>query len=446
MKCTVEEISSVKKKMHVEVPHTMVAEEVDNAYKELGKKIRIKGFRQGRIPRNILERYYRQKVEMDVLEKLLNESYPKALEEAKLSPVSRPVVSDEEFKPGSDLKYTALVEVKPFIQVKDYLGLEIEREEGEVTDEDIGKKLDEIRYMHAHLKSIDGDRGIEKGDIAVIDYDGSSEGNSLEGSNAQNYHLEVGSGLFNPDFEKQLIGLSKNAETEIKVTFSEEFANKEMAGKTVTFKVAVKDIKERVLPEMDNAFAADLGAGFQTLDELRQKIKENLIESRAKQTLADMRKQILDQLAAKHQFELPESMVEAEIDAMIKEAQGRLEKRGIALESVGISNQDMRARFGAEAEKRVRSELILEEIARNENIKVEEKDIDEQFDKVARDLNMEPDDISNLRANPGFRHSLPGYILPEKTISFLLSHANIKNAQSEAETAPSVPGEAVEQS
>lgn len=444
MKCTVEEISSVKKKMHVEVPHTMVDEEVENAYKELGKKIRIKGFRQGRVPKNILERYYRQKVEMDVLEKLLNYSYPKALEEAKLSPVSRPIVSDEEFKMGADLKYTAVVEVKPVIELQDYLGLEIEREEGGVTEEDIQRKLDEVRYMHAHLKSIDNGRAIQNGDIAVIDYDGSLDGEALEANSAQNYHLEVGSGLFNPDFENQLIGLSKNAETEIKVTFSEEFANKKMAGKTVTFKVIVKDIKERVLPEMDDAFAADLGAGFQKLDDLRQKIKENLVEMRTKQTEADMRKQLLDQLAKKHQFELPESMVEAEIDAMAKEAQSRLEKRGIAMESVGISNEDMRAKFRLEAEKRVRSELILEEIARKENIKVEEKDIDEQFDKVARDLNMGPEDISNLRANSGFRHSLPDYILPEKTINFLLSHANIKMTRETVEDAASaVSGEAV---
>lgn len=428
MKCRVEDISAVRKKIYVEVPQEVIVEEIGKAYKALNKKVKIKGFRPGRVPREILERYHRKSVEMDVLERLLNDSYPKAVEETGLSPVAKPVIGDEEFKTGADFKYTATVEVKPVIEVKGYLGLEIKKREEVVTEEDVEKRLDGIRHMHAHLKSIDDDRPIREGDVAVIDYKGFLDGQPAEGSDGQNYHLEVGSGLFNPDFEKQLIGLAKNAEREIKVTFSEDFANKKMAGKTITFKVTVKDIKGKVLPTLDDAFAVDLGAGFSKLEDLRNKVKETLMEARKKQSEADMREQVIDLLTEKSDFELPESLVEAEIEVMIRDARHNLERRGIAFESVGISNEDMRAKFRKEAEKRVRSSLILEEIAHKENLKVEQKDIDEDFDKVVRTFNLGPEDVKRLRANPNLMHSLPEHILPQKTLNYLIEHAEIKSS------------------
>ncbi|HEC99138.1 MAG TPA: trigger factor [Proteobacteria bacterium] len=426
VKCRVEDLSAVRKKIYVEIPRGVVAEETENAYRALNKKVRIKGFRPGKVPREILERYYRQNVEIDVLDKLLNDSYPKAVQEARLSPVARPVIDEEEFKPGEDLKYTATVEVKPVIEVKDYLELEIEKKEVPVTDQDVEKKLVEIRQMNAHFKSIDEDRPIREGDVAVIDYKGFLDGNPVEGSNGQSYYLEVGSGLFNPDFEGQLIGLSKNAETEIKVTFSEDFANKTMAGKTMDFQVAVNDIKEKVVPVLDDAFAVDLGADFKNLEDLRNKVKETLVEARKKQAEADMRNQVIDLLIAKCDFELPESLLEEEIDAMVDESRRKLARMGIPVESTGISDKDLRDKFREEAGKRARGSLILEEIARRENLRVEEKDIDEEFAKVARTLNMRQEEAKHLRANPNLMQSLPDYILPQKTLDYLMEHAKIK--------------------
>ncbi|MDD5452024.1 MAG: trigger factor [Desulfovibrionales bacterium] len=433
MRCRVEDISAVRKKIYVEIPQEVVAEEIENAYRALNKKVRIKGFRPGKIPREILERYYRQNVEVDTLDKLLNDSYPRAVHETGLSPVARPVIDEEEFKPGEYLKYTATVEVKPLIEVKDYLELEIERKESPVTDQDVDKKLDELRQMNAHFKSIDEDRPIREGDVAVIDYKGFRDGNPVEGSNGQSYHLEVGSGLFNPDFERQLIGLSKNAETEIKVTFSEDFANKTMAGKTMDFQVGVNDIKERVVPALDDAFAVDLGADFKNLEDLRNKVKETLVEAQKKQSEADMRRQVMDMLIAKCDFELPESLLEGEIDAIVDESRRKLARMGIPVESTGISDKELRNKFREEAGKRARGSLILEEIARRENLKVEEKDIDEEFAKVARTLNMKPEEANHLRANPNLMQSLPDYILPQKTLDYLIEHAKIKLAQAAVE-------------
>jgi len=433
VRCRVEDISAVRKKIHVEIPQEVVAEEIENAYRALNKKVRIKGFRPGKIPREILERYYRQNVEVDTLDKLLNDSYPRAVHETGLFPVARPVIDEEKFKPGEDLKYTATVEVKPLIEVKDYLEMEIERKESPVTDQDVDKKLDELRQMNAHFKSIDEDRPIREGDVAVIDYKGFWDGNPVERSNGQSYHLEVGSGLFNPDFERQLIGLSKNAETEIKVTFSEDFANKTMAGKTMDFQVGVNDIKERVVPALDDAFAVDLGADFKNLEDLRNKVKETLVEAQKKQSEADMRRQVMDLLIAKCDFELPESLLEGEIDAIVDESRRKLARMGIPVESTGISDKELRDKFREEAGKRARGSLILEEIARRENLKVEEKDIDEEFAKVARTLNMKPEEANHLRANPNLMQSLPDYILPQKTLDYLIEHAKIKLAQAAVE-------------
>lgn len=426
MKCRIEDVRSVEKKMYIEVSRETVDAEFENAYKELNKKVKLKGFRAGKVPRHVLESVYRQQVEHDILNKLLNDSYPKALEEANIKPVAKPVISEEQFKAGSDLKYTATVEVKPVIEVKDYLELEIEKEEPVVTEADVEKKIQEIRTIHAQLKTVDEERGLEKGDVAIIDYEGSVDGEPLEGSSGRNYHLEIGSGLFNPDFENQLIGLRKDAETEIKVTFSDNFANEKMAGKTVTFKVNVKDLKEKVLPELDDAFAADLGAGFKNLEDLRNRVKETMVENARKQAEASVRKQILDQLIEKHQFELPPSLVEAEIEDMLKQTRHNLERKGISAESMGISDEAIKTRFKEEAEKRVKGQLILEQIAEKENIRVEEKDIDEQFDKVAAQMNMGPEDAQRLRMNPNLMESLPDYVLPEKTLNYLIEHAKIK--------------------
>ncbi len=426
MKCRVEDISAVRKKIYVEVSREVVVEETENAYRALNKKVRIKGFRPGKVPREILERYYRQNVEVDVLDKLLNDSYPKAVQEARLSPVARPVIDEEEFKLGEVLKYTATVEVKPVIEVKDYLELEIERKEAPVADQDVEKKLDEIRQMNAHFKSIDEDRPIREGDVAVIDYKGFLDGSPVEGSSGQSYHLEVGSGLFNPDFERQLIGLSKNAETEIKVTFSEDFANKTMAGKTMNFQVTVNDIKKKVVAALDDAFAVDLGADFTSLEDLRNKVKETLVEARKKQAEADMRNQLIDLLIAKCDFELPDSLLEEEIDAMVDDSRRKLARMGIPLDSTGISDKELRDKFRKEAGRRARGSLILEEIARRENLKIEEKDIDEEFDKVARTLNMRQEEAQRLRANPNLMRSLPDHILPQKTLDYLIEHAKIK--------------------
>ncbi len=426
VRCRVEDVSSVRKKMYVEIPGEVVTKEIENAYKELGRKASIKGFRPGKVPRKVLEQYYHQQVELDTLEKLLSDSYPKALEEVQLSPVARPVIADEEFKVGEALKYTATVDVRPRIEVADYLGLEIEKKDSGVSDDDVQAKMREIRNMHASIKALDDDRPVREGDVAVIDYEGSVDGKPVEGSKGTNYHLEVGSGLFNAEFEKQLIGLSKNAETEIEVTFSEGFANRSMAGKTMAFLVKVKDIKEKILPELNDAFAVDLGAGLKSLEELCEKVKEGMLEGRQKQAEADLRKQVIDQLIDRYDFELPESLVEAEIDAMVKEAHHNLERRGIPVESVGLSDKEMRDSFKPEAERRIRGELILEEIARKEDIRVEEEDIDEQFNKVAHKLNMDSDDAQRLRANSNLMQSLPDYILPEKTLNYLVKHAKLK--------------------
>ena len=275
MKVSVEEISSIKKKISVEIPEDRIQQEVESFYKQLGREAKIKGFRPGKVPRNILERYFKDYVKSEVIQKLMQESYPQALSEAGLLPVSQPVIDPGEFEEGKPFQYSAVVEVKPEIQLGEYTGLKIEGKKEEVKEEEIEARLKGLQNLHANLKLIPEIRPVRTGDFVTLDYEASLGGSPLEGGKAVDLAVEVGSGQFIPAFEEKLIGLLPEEEREVEVLFPEDYGYQKWAGKTISFHVKIKEIKEKILPALDDEFAKDLG-DYSSFEELRAKLTKDI--------------------------------------------------------------------------------------------------------------------------------------------------------------------------
>ena len=255
MKANVEEISAIKKKVSVEIPEDQVSQEINSFYVDLGKKAKIKGFRPGKVPRNILERYFKDYVKAEVIQKLIQETYPQALSETNLQPVSPPMIDPGEFEGGKSFQYSVVIEVKPDIKLEGYTGLKIEGKKEEVKEEEIEDRLKALQNLHANLKTVSEVRAIQKGDYVIIDYEASLDGKPLEGGKAVDFTVEVGSGQFIPAFEEKLIGIKPEGESDIEVSFPEDYGYQKWAGKTISFHVKIKEIKEKILPPLDDEFA-----------------------------------------------------------------------------------------------------------------------------------------------------------------------------------------------
>jgi len=309
MNVNVEEISSIKKKVSIEIPGDEVTKEVDSFYKDLGKKANIKGFRPGKVPRNILERYFKDYVKAEVVQKLIGESYPKALTEANLEPVAPPVIDPGEFSEGKSFQYSAVIDVKPDIKLEGYTGLKIEGKKEELKDEEVEQRLKSLQNLHANLKTVSEGRPIQTGDYVIVDYEASVGGKPLEGAKALDFTVEVGSGQFIPTFEEKLIGLNPGEEKEIEVSFPEDYGYQKWAGKTILFHVKIKEIKEKILPVLDDEFAKDLG-DYSSLEELKTKLRGEIEKEKELALESQLKEQVVEQLLEANLFVVSESLVE----------------------------------------------------------------------------------------------------------------------------------------
>ncbi len=308
MKASIEEITPVKKRLTVQVEAEEVNRKIDEAYKELKKKARVDGFRPGKVPRNILERHFGDQVTQDVKRGLLSETLPRAFEETKIFPVVMPVIEDESLKAGEGYKYIALMEVRPQFELKDYMGLEVEKEIVSVSDETVNSQLEEIRRVNSRMKPLDEDRGIQNDDCAILEYEAFEGERPIEGMKGENFLVRVGNSQFHPEFEKGLLGLKSGESAEITVDFEQGHPNTKLAGKKVLFKVKVTDVKLMELPELNDDFAKSLGADFNDLESLKNRIREDIKGREEKRVDRELKRKLLERIAATVSFELPESL------------------------------------------------------------------------------------------------------------------------------------------
>ena len=342
-----------------------------------------------------------------------------------------PAIEKEALKAGCDFQYTAVLEVKPQFELKDYMGLEVEKEIFEVTDEGVDEQLEEIRKGNGNLNSFEEDRALQEDDYAIIDYEGFEQGKPLEDIKAENFMIKIGSNNFHPDFEKALLGMKKEDASDITVTFEEKYFNEKLAGKTVDFKVKVNDIKFLEIPEMNDEFVKNLGADVDDVEGLKKRIKEELTSREKKRIDQEVRARLLRKIADKIEFELPESLIEAELKQAIENVKQNFLRSGSSLEKAGVSEQRIREDFRAASERRVKNMLILGEIANKDNITVNEEELEEGFRELALSMGQDPKVVrayyEATQAEEAFREKL----LEEKTLNYILEGATIIEVEAE---------------
>jgi trigger factor len=425
MKTRLEEISPVKKKLEIEIEAGEVDKRIDEAYRELRKGVRLPGFRPGKVPRKILERRFGSQVIDDVTRRLVSETLPKAVEQTNTIPLSMPVIENEILKLGQNFKYSALMEVRPEFELKDYMGLEAEKERFSVSDEDVEAQLEEIRKTHGRLSSIETERGIKEGDFSVIEYEGFENGKALDGIKNSNFLINVGSHDFHSDFEKALVGLKRGEMSEFDVDFGEDYSQPKLAGRSVRFKVKVIDIKEMSLPELNDEFAKNLGADFKDLNDLKDKIRETLIEREGKRVDRELKMRLLKKVTDSVDFELPESLVDSELNGAIENIRQNFLRSGSNMEQAGLDEEKLKNDLKPASEKRVKDMLVLGEIARSNDLDITEAELSGGFEELALKTGQDPEALRQYYEANNLRESFRQQLLEEKTLNYLVKGANI---------------------
>jgi trigger factor len=386
----------------------------------------------------VLEKSYGPKVEYEVGEKLIKETYFDALEESKLEAAVHPEISSQNFTTEGTFIYEADVDVKPQFELQEYKGVEVELPEITVAEEEVDQELKALQKQTAPLRSLQKDRGIQNDDVAVIDFQGYHDGEPMKQVTGENYSVDVGSGRNGKDFEENLLGLKMGEETSKEVTFQPSFPNPVLAGKTVEFKIKVRDIKERVLPELDDEFAKDVGEEFKSLEELKEHIRAQKREQKEKAQAGQLSDKIMVKLLEKHDFEVPHRLVTYEINELIKEMEANLERQGLSLETAGMDREALREQYREIAEKRVRGDFILKKVAEKEDIQVSEEDLKQGFERIANQYGMPVDEVKKYFKSRDDLLPFINELLNEKILKFLREEADIKTipAQQEEVAAP----------
>jgi trigger factor len=424
MRVNVEEISPIKKKVNVEVPEEQVIKEVDSFYRELSQKAKIKGFRPGKVPRNILERQFKDYVKAEVIQKLIQESYPQALSEAKLRPVSNPLIDPGEMEGGKPFQYAATVEIKPEIKLEGYIGLKIEGKKEGVKDEEVEERLKNLQNIHAQLKTISDPRPIQPGDFVIIDYEASMGNKPLDEGKATDFTVEVGSGRFIPDLEEKLVGLKPDEEKAIEVSFSEDYGYKKWAGKTMSFHVKIKEVKEKILPILDDEFAKDLG-DYSSLEDLRLKLREEIEKEKKAILERQLKDQMVEQLLQANSFEVPESLVEEQTRTLVSDTKMKLATQGVDFKNMGLTDEKLQGDYREMAQKQVRTFLILERIADQEGITVTDEEAEDRVREISERIHQKFDVVKRYYEKNGLIPEVKAGIMSEKILNFLLEKANV---------------------
>jgi trigger factor len=424
MRVSVEEINTIKKKMNVEVPEDQVIKEVDSFYRELSRKAKIKGFRPGKVPRNILERHFKDYVKAEVIQKLIQESYPQALSETNLHPISNPLIDPGEMEGGKPFQYAATIEIKPEIKLEDYIGVKIEGKKEGVKDEEVEERLKNLQNLHAQLKTVSDPIAVQPGDFVILDYAASTENKPLDEGKATDFTVEVGSGRFIPDFEEKLVGLKPEEEKEIEVSFPEDYGYKKWAGKTLSFHVKIKEIKEKILPILDDEFAKDLG-DYSSLEDLRLKLREEIEKEKKLILERQLKDQVVEQLLQANSFEVPESLVEEQTRTLVSDTKMKLATQGVDFKNLGLSEEKLQGDYRETAKKQVRTFLILEKIADQEGITVTDGEAEDRLREISERIHQKFDAVKRYYEKNGLIPEVKAGIMSEKILNFLLEKANV---------------------
>ncbi len=392
MKAVLEKRENNKVSFNVELEYDKFEENLQKAYLKNRGKFSIPGFRKGKVPRKILEMNYGEDLFYeDAINLILPEEYDSAIVELGLEPVDTPEVDIDEIEKDKPILIKFQVDVKPEIKLGDYKSIEIEKVEYNVTDEILDNEIKKVQDANGRLVDA-ADRSVQDGDHLIIDFEGSVDGVLFPGGTAQAQRLEIGSNTFIPGFEEQLIGKNIGEEVQVKVTFPEDYHEETLMGKEAIFKVVIHEIKEKELPELDDEFAKDISE-FDTLEEYKASVKANLEENFKRREKIELENKIIDEVVAMAEFEVPEGLINSQLETEVGEFDYQLRSQGIDLEQylsmTGSTIEDIKEQLRPMALKRVTADLVLEAIAKEENIEVSEEDIDKELNRMAKQYNEE---------------------------------------------------------
>ncbi len=427
MKVTIEDVSTVKKTLHIEVPKDEVKDALDAAYQDLKRNAKVKGFRPGKTPRSVLEQYYKKDVHADVASRLIQDTFVEAVKEHDLNLVGKPEVDPSDLEKDSPFTYDATVEVTPELEDIEFKGIPLEKKLYKASDEELDMQLKMLQKNMARHEPLDETRPAAKDDIVLIDYEGFENDQPLEGMEKTiDFSQKIGEKRIHEDFDEQLIGMNPGDEKAITVQFADDYFNKKLAGRQVTFQVELKEIRKETLPAMDDAFAKGLGP-YENLDELKGKITENLQEGYDKRAEQELNEQIFTDLLKKADFEVPDSLVEHELTSIINEAEQSFSARNMKMEDAGIDTDQLRDNYRDVAVKQVRRQLILNKIIEQEDLSLADDETDAGLNEMAAAYNQPVDIIKEYMKNDEnrfefFKHSL----LEKKAIKLIMEHGEIK--------------------
>ena len=428
MECKVEKTENANEvKLNVTIEASKFDEAMKKVYFKSAKYFNIPGFRKGKAPMNIVEKYYGKEIFYeDAFNEVVPEELEKAVEENKLEVVSRPDIEVTQIGKGQDLIFTAVFQTKPEAELGKYKGVEIKKIEYKVTDEDVEHELGHMQEHNSRLISVD-DRPVEKGDIANINFEGFVDGVAFEGGKAENHDLEIGSNTFIPGFEDQIIGMKIDEEKDIQVKFPDEYFSKDLAGKDATFKVKVNEIKKKELPTLDDEFAKDVSE-FDTLKELKESIKEKKQKENDDRAKYETEDAVIKAVCENVKVDIPSGMIETETENMVKELEQRLAYQGLKLEQylqmMGKTKEEMQKEYEPQAVEAIKSRLTLEAVIKAEKIEVPDIDVEEKMKEMAKNYGRENDE--EFMKNENVRNYIKQGLESEKALEFLVKNAKIK--------------------
>ncbi len=423
-------VENTENKNEVKLTFTVEAEKFEDAmkkvYSKTAKYFNIPGFRKGKAPMQLVERQYGSQIFYeDAFNEVAPEVYDEGIKEKKVDAVSKPHIDVVQMEKGKELIFTAIVQTKPEVVLGKYKGIEIKKIEYNVSDEAVDHEIEHMADKNSRLISID-DRPVENGDITVIDFDGSIDGVPFDGGKAEGHELEIGSNTFIPGFEEQIIGMKIDEEKDINVKFPEDYFSKDLAGKDAIFKIKLHEIKKKELPKIDDEFAKDVSE-FDTLKELKKSIKERLETENKDKEKYETEEEAIKTVCDNTKLDIPDGMIELEIDNMIKDMETRLSYQGLRLEQyfqmLGKTEAEVRKELKEQAERSVKSRLILEAIVKAEKLEVSEEEITEKIKEMAKEYNKEE---SELLKNEELKNYLVEGMKTEKAIDFVVKNAKIK--------------------
>ncbi|OQY17378.1 MAG: trigger factor [Desulfobacteraceae bacterium 4572_35.1] len=429
MDVQVEDISPVKKKISVEVSADYVSDEITKAYKKIAKNAKVKGFRQGKVPMNVVEQYYAEQMEREVVGKLINESYYKALVDNDVQAICEPKIeATETLTRGKSFTFEAHVEVKPEVELQNYTGFDLDKEILALDDQVVEDRICEMTSARDSQEVAERD-DVQNGDFVTIDFEGFLDGEAFAGGAAQEHVLELGSGSFIPGFEEQLVGMNRGDEKEITVTFPEEYGNDDLAGKEAVFKVKIREIKVKVCAELNDELAKELGG--ESVEDLRQKVADGYKDQEESRIEEELKERLMTALVDNNEIEVPETMIGRQLDFMKRNITNRLKQQGMTLEMMGMNDESFRDVYRETAIKQIQGSLILEAVGKQENISVDESEIDGRLEEIATMANAPLDEVKKYYAAEDARKNLLAQIEEEKVITYLLGQSNINDISKE---------------